>query len=56
MFGNYIAEFASGTSFSSPIVAAAAALLISHGVPSSDVKEILCSTATPIGFGRPNDT
>lgn len=38
-----------------PHVAAAAALLISRGVPSYDVKEILCKSATPMGFGRPND-
>jgi len=54
--GNYIAEFKSGTSFAAPIVTAAAAMLISHGVPASDVKQILTSTATQIGFGRPNDT
>ena len=54
-YGNYIAQFISGTSFAAPHVAAAAALLISHGVPASEVKDILCSTATPIGIGQPND-
>lgn len=55
-YGNYIAEFQSGTSFSAPVVTAAVALLFSHGVPTGDIRDILYSTATPIGFGRPNDT
>lgn len=54
--GNFIAEFVSGTSFSAPIVSGVAALLLSHGVPAGDVKEILYSTATPKGTGVPNDT
>ena len=48
--------YMSGTSMSTPVVAAAAALLRSHGVPASDVKELLFTTATPKGLGRPNDT
>lgn len=54
-YGNTFAYF-SGTSMSSPYVAAAAALLISHGVPPADVKPILYSTATPRGIGYPNET
>jgi subtilisin family serine protease len=46
----------SGTSMASPHVAAAAALLISHGVPPEDVKPLLYETATPKGIGLPNDT
>ena len=53
-YGNYFV-YASGTSTAAPHVAAAAALLLSHSVPPSDVKQILCETATPKGIGRPND-
>jgi len=49
-------QYMSGTSMACPHVSAAAALLISHGVPYYDVKKILCETATPRGIGRPNDT
>ena len=54
-YGNSFA-WMSGTSQASPHVAAAAALLLSHGVPVADVKEILYQSATPKGMGRPNDT
>lgn len=55
MFGNgFMPE--SGTSFSAPIVSAAAALLISRNVKGEDVRDILCQTATPIGIGLPNDS
>ncbi|MBP6965266.1 MAG: S8 family serine peptidase [Armatimonadetes bacterium] len=55
-YGNYIAEFISGSSFATAIVSGAAALLMSQGVPAADVKNMLYSTATPKGFGRPNET
>lgn len=54
-YGNTFA-YESGTSMASPYVAAAAALLMSHGVPAADVKPILYETATPKGMGHPNDT
>jgi len=54
IWGNWYI-YASGTSFSSPIVAAAAALLRSLDVPPQDVEPILRETVTPVGVGRPND-
>ncbi|HET6454062.1 MAG TPA: S8 family serine peptidase [Armatimonadota bacterium] len=54
-YGN-IFTYMPGTSMASPCVAAAAALLISHGVPPEDVKPLLYETATPRGIGHPNDT
>jgi len=54
-WGNGYAS-SSGTSMSSPMVAAAAALLRSLKVPASDVETILQQTATPVGVGRPNET
>ncbi|MFA6666356.1 MAG: S8 family serine peptidase [Armatimonadota bacterium] len=44
----------SGTSMAAPHVAAAAALLISHGVPAGDVRPILLKTATERGDSQPN--
>lgn len=57
IYGNTFASMSwSGTSMASPMVAAAAALLISHGVPAADVKQILYETATPKAIGHPNET
>ena len=55
IYGNTFA-FMTGTSMASPCVAGAVALLLSNSVPPSDIREILYSTATPKGLGRPNDT
>ena len=54
-YGNYFL-YGAGTSMAAPHVAAAAALLLSHGVPPKDVREILFETAMPKGAGHPNDT
>ncbi|MHB0999355.1 MAG: S8 family serine peptidase [Armatimonadota bacterium] len=43
-----------GTSMACPHVAAAAAMLIATGVPSTDVPEVLKENATPIGGTAPN--
>lgn len=48
-------EFMSGTSMAAPHVSAAAALLVSQGVPASEVAEILYRGATPRGARVPNN-
>jgi len=45
---------AAGTSMASPHVAGAAALLLSYGVPPSDVGELLRQWARPAGVKRPD--
>jgi len=54
IWGNGYGRY-SGTSASAAMVSAAAGLLRSLDVPSSDVELILRETATPTGVGRPND-
>lgn len=53
-FGNAIIGMP-GTSMASPHVAAAAAMLMSTGVPANEVSQFLKENATDIGFGVPSD-
>lgn len=41
-----------GTSQAAPHVAGAVSLLLSVGAPSNDIKDLLCSTASPIAGGK----
>lgn len=47
--------FLMGTSMASPHVAGAAAILLSAGVASADVKSLLEISAKPVGASRPNN-